>query len=50
MELPPRFGDETDDNLGFGELSCYGGGPLLAGGVKTSRIDAFGREGEAFAP
>lgn len=31
------------DNLGFGELSCYSGGPLR--GVTTSRIDGFGREG-----
>lgn len=31
------------DNLGFGELSCYSGGPLR--GVTTSRIDSFGREG-----
>jgi arylsulfatase len=31
------------DNLGFGELSCYSGGPLR--GVTTSRIDAFARDG-----
>jgi arylsulfatase A-like enzyme len=31
------------DNRGFGELSCYSGGPLR--GVTTSRIDGFGREG-----
>jgi len=31
------------DNLGFGELSCYSGGPLR--GVTTSRIDTFAREG-----
>ena len=27
------------DNLGFGELSCYSGGPFR--GATTSRIDAF---------
>src|ERR1700754_4348682 len=31
------------DNLGFGELSCYAGGPLR--GVQTQRIDAFADEG-----
>jgi arylsulfatase len=31
------------DNLGFGELSCYSGGPFR--GVTTERIDAFAREG-----
>jgi arylsulfatase len=31
------------DNLGFGELSCYSGGPFR--GTTTSRIDAFAREG-----
>jgi arylsulfatase A-like enzyme len=31
------------DNLGFGELSCYSGGPFR--GVTTTRIDAFSREG-----
>lgn len=31
------------DNLGFGELSCYSGGPFR--GVTTARIDAFAREG-----
>jgi hypothetical protein len=31
------------DNLGFGELSCYSGGPLR--GVTTSRIDGFARDG-----
>jgi arylsulfatase len=31
------------DNLGFGELSCYSGGPLR--GVTTERIDAFAQEG-----
>lgn len=31
------------DNLGFGELSCYSGGPLR--GVTTARIDNFAREG-----
>jgi len=31
------------DNLGFGELSCYSGGPFR--GATTSRIDAFAQEG-----
>ena len=31
------------DNLGFGELSCYSGGPFR--GAATSRIDAFAGEG-----
>jgi arylsulfatase len=31
------------DNVGFGELGCYGGGILR--GAATSRIDAFAREG-----
>jgi arylsulfatase A-like enzyme len=31
------------DNLGFGELSCYTGGPLR--GARTARIDAFADEG-----
>lgn len=31
------------DNLGFGELSCYSGGPLR--GVWTKRIDAFAAQG-----
>src|SRR6185312_15034456 len=31
------------DNLGFGELSCYSGGPFR--GVTTERIDAFARDG-----
>jgi hypothetical protein len=31
------------DNLGMGELSSYGGGPLR--GVYTTRIDAFAKEG-----
>jgi arylsulfatase len=31
------------DNLGFGELSCYSGGPFR--GATTSRIDAFAAEG-----
>ena len=31
------------DNLGFGELSCYSGGPFR--GAATSRIDAFVGEG-----
>jgi arylsulfatase len=31
------------DNLGFGELSCYSGGPFR--GTTTPRIDAFAQEG-----
>lgn len=31
------------DNLGFGELSCYSGGPLR--GATTARIDRFAQEG-----
>ena len=31
------------DNLGFGELSCYSGGPFR--GATTERIDAFAKEG-----
>jgi arylsulfatase A-like enzyme len=31
------------DNLGFGELSCYSGGPFR--GCVTERIDAFAGEG-----
>lgn len=31
------------DNLGFGELGCYGGGVLR--GAETKRIDAFAQEG-----
>jgi arylsulfatase len=31
------------DNLGFGELSCYSGGPFR--GAATSRIDAFAVDG-----
>ena len=31
------------DNLGFGELSCYSGGPFR--GARTERIDAFAAEG-----
>jgi arylsulfatase len=31
------------DNLGFGELSCYSGGPFR--GAWTRRIDAFAQEG-----
>jgi hypothetical protein len=30
------------DDLGFGELSCYAGGPFR--GADTARIDAFARE------
>ena len=31
------------DNLGFGELSCYSGGPFR--GCMTERIDAFAAGG-----
>jgi arylsulfatase len=31
------------DNLGFGELTCYSGGPFR--GATTSRIDRFAQEG-----
>ena len=31
------------DNLGWGELGCYGGGALR--GAPTPRIDALAREG-----
>jgi arylsulfatase len=31
------------DNLGFGELSCYSGGPFR--GATTERVDGFAREG-----
>jgi arylsulfatase len=31
------------DNLGFGELSCYSGGPFR--GAETERIDSFATEG-----
>jgi arylsulfatase len=31
------------DNLGFGELSCYSGGPFR--GAVISRIDAFAADG-----
>jgi arylsulfatase A-like enzyme len=31
------------DNLGFGELSCYSGGPFR--GTWTRRIDAFAGQG-----
>src|SRR6202042_3490686 len=31
------------DNLGFGELSCYSGGPFR--GAWTGRIDAFAKQG-----
>ncbi len=34
------------DNLGFGELSCYSGGPFR--GTWTPRIDAFAAEGMRF--
>jgi arylsulfatase A-like enzyme len=38
------------DNLGYGELGCYGGGILR--GADTRRVDQFAREGlqTRFAP
>jgi arylsulfatase len=36
------------DNLGFGELSCYSGGPFR--GTWTRRIDAFAQHGFRFVP
>ena len=35
--------DNLVDNLGMGELGCYGGGILA--GADTKRIDTFAREG-----
>ena len=48
---PPNIVYFLVDNLGFGELGCYGGGILR--GADTKRIDAFAREGTKllnFAP
>ena len=36
------------DNLGYGELGCYGGGILR--GAPTSRIDALARQGLRLSP
>jgi arylsulfatase len=36
------------DNLGFGELSCYSGGPFRD--TWTRRIDAFAQHGFRFVP
>lgn len=33
------------DNLGYGELGCYGGGVLR--GADTRRIDQFAQEGSS---
>ncbi len=35
------------DNLGYGELGCYGGGSIR--GAETPRLDAFAEEGTRFA-
>jgi arylsulfatase A-like enzyme len=52
MPPEPRVGQLADrpnilffhvDNLGFGELSCYSGGPFR--GASTDRIDSFAAEG-----
>src|SRR4051812_48279216 len=40
---PPNIVYFLVDNLGFGELGCYGGGILR--GADTRRIDAFANEG-----
>lgn len=42
-QLPPNILFFHVDNLGFGELSCYSGGPFR--GATTSRIDEFATEG-----
>src|SRR5262245_12253654 len=49
--VPPNIVYFLVDNLGFGELGCYGGGILR--GADTRRIDAFAAEGTKllnFAP
>lgn len=43
MPNPPNVLFFHVDNLGFGELSCYSGGPFR--GVTTNRIDSFAGEG-----
>jgi hypothetical protein len=40
---PPNIVFFLVDNLGYGELGCYGGGILR--GADTKRIDAFAQEG-----
>lgn len=40
---PPNVVYFLVDNLGYGELGCYGGGILR--GADTKRIDAFANEG-----
>jgi arylsulfatase len=40
---PPNIVYFLVDNLGYGELGCYGGGMLR--GADTKRIDAFAAEG-----
>ena len=36
------------DNLGMGELGCYGGGALR--GADTKRMDTFAKQGAKFIP
>ncbi|MGH6951355.1 MAG: sulfatase-like hydrolase/transferase [Vitreimonas sp.] len=43
MTSPPNILFFQVDNLGFGELSCYAGGPFR--GAWTKRIDDFARQG-----
>lgn len=43
MPQPPNILFFHVDNLGFGELSCYSGGPFR--GAWTKRVDAFAGEG-----
>src|SRR5262245_1834809 len=43
MARPPHIVFILADNLGWGELGCYGGGMLR--GAPTPRIDAFAAEG-----
>jgi arylsulfatase len=43
MSIQPNILFFHVDNLGFGELSCYSGGPFR--GVTTKRIDAFAQSG-----
>jgi arylsulfatase len=43
MALPPNIVLILADNLGWGELGCYGGGMLR--GAPTPRIDALAAEG-----
>ena len=43
MSIPPNIVLILADNLGWGELGCYGGGVLR--GAPTPRIDALAAEG-----